>query len=130
MKALSTLLGSSKTSGSPSRVSSLARAVPGAECGKACARNLRHPFVARVGHNMEQFRDSFAPDRRDNAELGKVRPDRINHCGLLADEQMAGAVKHQATLLLRRLCWHEAHVGSGDRLANRLSVSHVFCRLT
>ena len=31
----------------------------GAECGKACARNLRHPFVARVGNNMEQFRDSF-----------------------------------------------------------------------
>jgi hypothetical protein len=25
------------------------------------------------------------PDRRDNAELGEVRSDRINHCGLLAD---------------------------------------------
>jgi len=34
-----------------------------------------------------------APDRRDNTELGKVRSDRINHCGLLADEQMACAVK-------------------------------------
>src|SRR6476620_12530930 len=74
---------------------------------------------------MQQFRDSFAPDRRDNAELGEVRADRINHCGLLADEQMAGAVKHQAALLLRCLCWHEAHVGSGDCFANRLSVSHV-----
>ena len=51
----------------------------------------------------------FTPDRRDNAELGKMGPDRINHRGLLADEQMAGAVKHQAALLLGRLCWHEPH---------------------
>jgi len=96
-----------------------------AERGKARTGNLRHPFVARVGNNMQQFRDSFAPDRGDNAELGEVRSDRINHRGLLADEQMACAVKHQAALLLRCLCWHEPHVGSGDRLANRLSVGHV-----
>src|SRR6266404_7057835 len=96
-----------------------------AERGKARAGNLGHPFVARVGNNMEQFGDSFAPDRGDNAELGKVSSDRINHRGLLADEQMACAVKHQATLLLGRLGWHEPHVGSGDRFANSLSVSHV-----
>jgi hypothetical protein len=58
-----------------------------AERGKARAGNLGHPFVARVGNNMEQFGDSFAPDRGDNAELGKVSSDRINHRGLLADEQ-------------------------------------------
>ena len=74
---------------------------------------------------MQQFRDTFAPDRRDNAELGKVRSDRINHRGLLADEQMAGAVKHQAALLLRRLGWHKPHVGSCDRFANGLSVSRI-----
>src|SRR5205807_37400 len=28
-------------------------------------------------------------------------------------------------LLLRRLCWHEPHVGSGNRLANRLGVGHI-----
>ncbi len=96
-----------------------------AKRGKARTANLWHPFVARIGHNMQQFRDSFTPNRRDNAELGKVRPDRINHRGLLADEQMAGSVKHQAALLLGRLCWHEPHVGSGDRLANRLCVSCI-----
>ena len=96
-----------------------------AERGKTRTGNLWHPFVTRVGHNMQQFRDTFAPDRRDNAELGKVRSDRINHRGLLADEQMAGSVKHQAALLLRCLCWHEPHAGSGDGLANRLCVSHV-----
>src|SRR6266705_3338559 len=36
---------------------------------------------------------------------------------------MACAVKHQAALLLRRLCWHEPHVGSGD--ANRLCVGCI-----
>jgi|SRR5258705_8845452 len=45
--------------------------------------------------------------------------------GLLADEQMVRTVKHQATLLLRGLCWDEPHVGAGDRLANCLCVSHV-----
>src|ERR1035437_6273013 len=95
------------------------------ERGKAGTGNLRHPLVARVGNNMQQFRDPSTPDRRDNAELGKVSSDRVNHRGLLADEQMAGAVKHQAALLLRCLCWHEAHVGSGARFANSLCVSHV-----
>ena len=57
-----------------------------AERGKARAGNLRHSFVAWIGNNMEQFRDAFAPDRRDNAKLGEVSPDRINHRGLLADK--------------------------------------------
>ena len=34
-----------------------------AERGKAGAGNLGHPFVAWVGHNLEQFSNSFAPDR-------------------------------------------------------------------
>src|SRR5450759_4095477 len=60
------------------------------ERGKAGTGNLRHPFVARVGNNMQQFRDPSTPDRRYNAELGKVRSDRVNHRGLLTDEQMEG----------------------------------------
>jgi hypothetical protein len=96
-----------------------------AERGKARAGNLRHPFVARVGNNMQQFHDTFTPDRRDNAELGKVSSDRINHRGLLADEQVACAVKHQTALLLRCLGWHKPHVGPGDCFANRLCVSRV-----
>jgi hypothetical protein len=62
-----------------------------AERGKTRAGNLGHPFAARVGNNMQQFHDTFTLDRRDNAELGKVSSDRINHRGLLADEQMAAA---------------------------------------
>jgi len=102
-----------------------------AERGKARTGNLWHPLVVRVGNDMQQFRDAFTPDRPDNAELGEVRSDRINHRGLLADEQIAGSMKHQAALLLRRLGWHKPHVGSGDCFANRLSVSQsFFCRLT
>src|SRR6476619_1293208 len=71
-----------------------------AERGETCAGNLRHPPVAWVGNNMQKFRNPFAPDRRDNAKLGKVRADRIDHCSLLADEQMARAVEHQTALLL------------------------------
>src|SRR5256714_5408860 len=101
------------------------------ERGKARTGNLRHPLVVRVGNNMQQFRDPFTPDWCDNAELGEVRPDRINHCDLLADEQMARAVKHQATLLLRRL-------GRHDRMLARVTASQIasasaisfFCRLT
>src|ERR1700692_2193933 len=38
---------------------------------------------------------------------------------------MASTVKHQAALLFGILGWHEPHVGSGDRLANRFCVGHV-----
>ena len=48
------------------------------ERGKARTGNLRHPLVARVGNNLQQFRNPFPPDRRDNAELGEMRSDRIN----------------------------------------------------
>ena len=79
--------------------------------------------VSRLGR--QQFGDPFAPDWRDNTKLGKLSSDRIIHCGLLADEQMACAVKHQATLLLRRLGWHEPHIGPGDSFTDGLSVSGV-----
>jgi hypothetical protein len=73
---------------------------------------------------MQQFRDP-------NAELRKVCSDRIDHCGLLADEHMASTVKHQAALCSGVL------VGTNRMLA-RVPVSQIasasamsfFCRLT
>ena len=96
-----------------------------AERGKARAGNLRHPFVTRVGNNVEQLGYSFAPDRRDDTKFGKVSPDRIDHRGLLANKQMPCAVKHQAALLLRGLGGHKPHVGSGDSLTDGLGISGV-----
>src|SRR5882762_11467442 len=111
MKALARLVGSVPVHDQPVELQNLLLEAEqlSTERGKARAGNLWHPLVVRVRHNMQQFRNPFAPDWRDNAELGGVRADRINHRGLLADEQMAGAVKHQAALLLGRLCWHEPH---------------------
>jgi hypothetical protein len=77
------------------------------ERDKARASNIRQPFVAWVGNNTVKFLDTFAADRCDNAELGKVSSDRINHRSLLADEQMTCAVKRQTALLLRRLGRHK-----------------------
>ena len=78
---------------------------------------------------MEQFRDSFALDRRDNAELGKVGSDRINHRGLLADKQMARAMEHQATLLLRGLVGTNRMVAleTASQIASASAMS-FFCR--
>src|SRR6267142_2582991 len=127
MKALARLAGSVPGHDQPVELQNLLLEAEqlSTERGKARARNLWHPLVVRVRHNMQQFRNPFAPDWRDNAELGEVRADRVNHRGLLADEQMACAVKHQAALLLRRLGWDEPHVGSGDGFTNCLCVSCI-----
>jgi hypothetical protein len=39
---------------------------------------------------------------------------------------MTCAVKHQAALLLERLCWHKPHVGSRERFANSLASAASF----
>ena len=89
------------------------------------AGNLRNPLVVWIGDDSEQFLDTVASDRRNDPELGKKGPDRIDYRSLLTDEQMARAVEHQAALLLGSLGWHELHVGPGDCLADRLWVSRV-----
>jgi hypothetical protein len=50
------------------------------------------PFVTCVRDNAEQLLDTMAADRRDDAKLRKVSPDRVDHRGLLANEQMTGAM--------------------------------------
>ena len=101
-----------------------------AERGKARTGNLRHSFVARVGNNLEQLHHPLAPDRRNNAQLGKVSSDRINHRGLLADEQMACAMKHQATLLLGVLVGTNRMLAlvTASQIASASTMS-FFCRL-
>src|SRR5262249_38013964 len=58
-------------------------------------------------------------------KFGKMGADRIDYSGLLADEEMARAVEHQAALLPERLGRHEPHVCSRDRFANGLSVCSI-----
>jgi hypothetical protein len=95
------------------------------------ARDLREPRVVCIGGNFEQSLDATAPDRCNDPELGKMRADCIDHCSLLADEQVACAVEHQAALLLGRLGCNKPHVGPGDGLADRFRVSGIILwRLT
>jgi hypothetical protein len=69
--------------------------------------------------------DTIAADRRHNPKLGKMCPDRIDHRGLLADQEMARAMEHQAALLLGRLGRNKPHIGPGNCLANGLSIRSI-----
>jgi hypothetical protein len=71
----------------------------GSESEQTGARNLGQPSVACIGYHIEQLFNTITSDRCDNAKLCKMRTDRIDRCGLLANEQMAGAMEHQAALL-------------------------------
>jgi len=96
-----------------------------------CARNVRHPLVGRIANNVEQLLDTIASHRGDNPKLGEMSADRIDHRGLLADEQMARTMEHQTALLLSGLGLDEPHVGSvtASQIASA-SVALFFCRLT
>jgi hypothetical protein len=86
---------------------------------------LRNAFIGRISNNPEQLLDTLAPDRGNDPKLCEMGADHINHCGLLADEQMARTMEHQATLLLHRLGLDEPHIGPGDGLADRLRVGGI-----
>ena len=95
------------------------------ECRETRTSYVRNSLVVRIGDDIEQLLDAVTPDRRNDPELGKMRPDCINHRGPLTDEQLARAVQHQAALLLGGLGRYKPHVGPGDCLANRLRVSRI-----
>jgi hypothetical protein len=56
---------------------------------------------------------------------GEMSTDRINHSGLLTNQQMPRAVEHQAALLFGCLGSYEPHVCPGDRFADRLSIGSI-----
>src|SRR5215468_990121 len=95
------------------------------ESSHAGACYLWQPSVVGIGDNLEQPLDTTAPDRCDDPELGQVRANGIDDGRLLANEQMACAMKRQAALLFRGLGRHEAHVSPGDGFANRFRVSRI-----
>jgi hypothetical protein len=96
-----------------------------AERSNTRAHQLGQSLVINIGNDMKQFLHTMTSDRCDNAKLGKMGADRIDHRRLLTDQKMARAMQHQATLLLSCLGRHKAHVGPADRLADGLSVSSV-----
>src|SRR5262245_21379594 len=81
----------------------------GAESHETGACNLGQSFVTCIGDDIEQLFKTIASDRCNNTKLGKMGTDRVDHCGLLANKQVPRAMKHEATLLLRRLGCDEPH---------------------
>src|SRR5712691_7026895 len=91
------------------------------------ARHARATSGTRLsfGSAITSSSASIASDRRYDPELGQMGADCVDHCGLLADEQMARAMEHQAALLLGRLGLDKPHVSPGDRLADGFGVSGI-----
>ena len=50
-----------------------------AERHKTSSRYIRNTFVVWIGDDGEQLLDTAPPNRRDNAKLSKMRPDRVDH---------------------------------------------------
>ena len=65
-----------------------------AQSGDAHTRRFGDARVAWTGGDSEQLLDAIAADPRDDPELGKMGADRVDHAGLLFDEQMARSVEH------------------------------------
>jgi hypothetical protein len=65
------------------------------ESSQAGACYLWQPSVVGIGDDFEQLLDITTPDRCDDPELGQVRANGIDDGRLLANEQMAGAMKRQ-----------------------------------
>jgi hypothetical protein len=88
----------------------------------ALACNLRDAVIVRIGNRSQKLLHTIAANRRHDAEPGQVSADRVDNGCLLADEQMARAVKHQAGLLIRRFPGNETHGRALHRLAYRFCI--------
>ena len=97
----------------------------GAKGGETRPCNLRHALVAGIRDNSKQLLNTLPSHRGYNFELGHVGADGIDHRGLLANEKLAGAMQHQAALLLGRLGLDKPHIGPRDRFADGLGVSGI-----
>jgi hypothetical protein len=86
---------------------------------------------AVIGNDFQQPLDAIAANWRHDPELGEERTDRVDNRSLLADEQMPGAMEHQATLLLRCLVGTNLMFGlvTASQIASA-SAASFFCRLT
>jgi len=96
-----------------------------AKSSNARARYLGEPIVIGIGDDFEQPLDTAPPHRGDDPELSKMGTNGIDDGGLLANEEVPCAMKRQTALLLSRLGWHEPHIGSRDRFANRFRIGGI-----
>jgi hypothetical protein len=96
-----------------------------AESSCTCPSYLGYARVIGVCNDPQKLFDATAPDRRNNAKLGKMGAKCIGYGVLLANEKMPRAVEHQAALLLWSLSLYKPHGRPPHRLANRLRVCGI-----
>jgi hypothetical protein len=80
------------------------------------------PFVR---NDRQQLLESLASLRCHNTELGHMRPQRIDHLGLLPQQKIARPMLHQSTLLIGRLRLYKSHRRPANRLADRFGVRRI-----
>jgi hypothetical protein len=68
--------------------------------------------------------------KRNDAEIGKIGADRVDHCDVLTDKQMARAMKHQ--VICARASWSQQTAYSALTASHiaPASVASFVCRLT
>ena len=54
---------------------------------EAYAGYLRNSLVTWIGDDIEQFLDTFASDRSDDPELGKMGPDHIDQADITKSDR-------------------------------------------
>ena len=89
---------------------------------EASAHEIWNAIIHAIVDNGDQFVHAVAADRCDDAKLGKVCPDRVDHCGQLANEEMPCPVQNQAGLLLGHLDRDKLHARALHRFADRLGI--------
>ena len=103
----------------------------GAKSGNTGTGNLRHPFVICIRDDTKQLLNTIAPDRRNDAELGKMGTDGIDHrvCWRMNRWRVRWSI--------RQLCCSGVLVSTNRMLAwltasqiASASVASFFCRLT
>ena len=99
--------------------------------GIASSRLLAEVAAIALANKIARMAWAMMPNRCDDAKFGKMRADRIDYGGLLADKKMARAMEH------RQLCCSGVLVAT-NRMFGRVtasqmasaSVASFFCRLT
>jgi hypothetical protein len=103
-----------------------------AESCETRARYLGHASVIYIGDDLKKkLLNTEARDRRYNPKLGKLSVERFGYRILLAYQDMARAMEHQAALLLWRFGLNKRIDGhlTASQIASA-SVASFFCRLT
>jgi hypothetical protein len=84
--------------------------------------SINWTFISLVRNDRQQLLEPLASLRSHNTELGQMRPQRIDHLGLLPHQKIACSMLHEPALLLGRLRPHKSHCRPANRLTARFPI--------